>query len=97
MEKNKLKMKYLLGVWKDLPEYPTKEDIIYELNSYLIKDGRPDGDFSEQTFNSFLPKGWKESKYGKLIQELIDTGVFEKSEKSLGDKNWYRIKNNPHY
>ena len=43
MEKNKLKMKYLLGIWKDLPEYPTKEDVIYELNSYLIKDGRPDG------------------------------------------------------
>lgn len=97
MEKNKLKMKYLLGVWKDLPEYPTKEDIIYELNSYLIKDGRPDGDFSDQTFNSFLPKGWEKSQYGKLIQELIDTGVFEKSEKSLGSKNWYRIKNNPHY
>ncbi len=90
-------MKYLLGVWKDLPEYPTKEDVIYELNSYLIKDGRPDGDFSDQTFNSFLSPDWKESRTGELIKELIETGIFEKSEKTLGNKNWYKIKENPHY
>ena len=68
MEKNKLKLKYLLGIWRDLPEYPTKEDIIYELNSYLIKDGRPDGEFSEQTFNSFLNAGWEKTSQGDLIQ-----------------------------
>lgn len=97
MEKNKLKMKYLLGIWKDLPEYPTKEDVIYELNSYLVKDGRPDGDFSDQTFNSFLPHKWEKSKHGKVVNELIESGIFEKSEKSVGNKNWYKIKNNPHY
>jgi hypothetical protein len=97
MEKNKIKMKYLLGVWKELPEYPTKEDVIYELNLYLIKDGRPDGDFSDQTFNSFLPPNWEKTKFGKIIKELIETEVFEKSEKTLGNKNWYKIKQNPHY
>lgn len=97
MEKNKLKMKYLLGIWKDLPEYPTQEDIIYELNSYLIKDGRPDGDFSDQTFNSFLPQNWKEGKHGEIIKGLIESEVFEKIEKTMGNKSWYKIKNNPHY
>lgn len=97
MEKNKLKFKYLLGIWKDLPQYPTKEDLIYELNSYLIKDGRPDGEFSDQTFNSFLPIGWEKGDHGKIIKELIETGEFEKSERSIGNKNWYKIKNNPHY
>lgn len=97
MEKNKLKMKYLLGVWKNLPEYPTKEDVIYELNTYLLKDGRPDGDFSEQTFNSFLHQGWEKDKHGELIRELIESGEFEKIEKTVGNKNWYRINNNPHY
>lgn len=97
MEKNKLKLKYLLGVWKDLPEYPTQEDVIYELNSYLIRDGRPDGDFSKQTFNSFLNPGWEETSHGKLVEELIDMGIFEKTEKSLGNKDWYKIKDNPHY
>jgi hypothetical protein len=97
MDKNKLKFKYLLGVWKDLPQYPTKEDIIYELNSYLIKDGRPDGEFSDQTFNSFLNEGWEGSKHGDLVKELIETGEFEKTERSIGNKNWYKIKENPHY
>ena len=97
MEKNKLKMKYLLGIWRDLPEYPTKEDIIYELNSYLVKDGRPDGEFSDQTFNSFLPQGCEISKHGEIVNELIESEIFEKTEKTLGNKNWYKIKNNPHY
>lgn len=97
MEKNKTKMKYLLGIWKELPEYPTEEDVIYELNLYLIKDGRPDGDFSDQTFNSFLPPNWEKQKFGELVKKLTETGVFEKSEKTLGNKNWYKIKDNPHY
>lgn len=97
MERNKLKIKYLLGIWKDLPEYPTEEDLIYELNSYLLKDGRPDGDFSDQTFNSFLPEKWEKGKFGELVKHSISKGIFEKSEKTLGNKNWYRIKDNPHY
>lgn len=97
MERNKIKMKYLLGIWKDLPEYPTEEDVIYELNSYLVKDGRPDGEFTEQTFNSFLPADWKKSKYGELIESLIKKGNLEKTEKTSGGKEWYKIINNPHY
>jgi hypothetical protein len=97
MEKNKLKMKYLLGIWKELPEYPTREDIIYETNSYLLKDGRPDGEFTMQTFNSFLPQDWTETKTGEIVKELIEIGDFEKTEKAIGGKEWYRIKNNPHY
>ncbi len=97
MEKNKLKMKYLLGIWKELEEYPTKEDIIYETNSYLLKDGRPDGEFTLQTFNSFLPTNWQETKPGEIVKELIEIGIFEKTEKTIGNKEWYKINNNPHY
>ena len=97
MEKNKLKMKYLLGIWKDLPGYPTEEDVLYELNSYLVKDGRPDGEFSEQTFNSFLPEGWKEEAYGELIDQMFEKGTIEKTEKTSAGKVWYKIPNNPHY
>jgi len=41
MDKNKLKMKYHMGIWKELPAYPTEEDVVFELNSYLVRDGRP--------------------------------------------------------
>lgn len=96
MDKNKVKMKYHMGIWKELSNYPTEEDIIFELNSYLIRDGRPNGEFSEQTFNSFLPSGWESKEYGKIIESLIEKGVFEK-QKSRGNKIVFRIKDNPHY
>jgi len=97
MDKNKIKMKYHLGVWKLLPEYPNSEDLIFELNSYLIKDGRPDGEFSEQTFNSFLPFGWETDNFGPLVKELIDNEIFVKQKTNQSGKTLYKIKNNPHY
>jgi len=97
MEKNKIKMKYHMGIWKELPAYPTEEDIIFELNSYLIRDGRPHGEFSEQTFNSFLPSGWENSKHGELVKSLIEKGTFSKQKEKQSAKTVYKIKDNPHY
>lgn len=98
MDYKKLKMKYHLGIWKDLADYPTSEDLIYELNTYLIRDGRPNGEFSEQIFNSFLPKDWENGKYNELIKELIANGTFqEQSKEGKGSRKWYKIINNPHY
>lgn len=97
MDKNKLKMKYHMGIWKDLPDYPTSEDIIFELNSYLIRDGRPQGDFSEQTFNSFFPADWENKKQGEIVKALIESGSFEKQKSKSGNKTVYKIKDNPHY
>ncbi len=85
-----------MGIWKELPSYPTEEDVIFELNSYLIRDGRPQGEFSEQTFNSFLPVDWESKKYGEVIKSLIDKGIFER-QKSKGSKTVFKIKDNPHY
>lgn len=97
MDKNKMKMKYHMGIWKDLPEYPCEEDIIFELNVYLVKDGRPNGEFSESTFNSFFPSGWKDTKHGEIVKNLFDSGIFEKQKGKQGSKNIYKIKSNPHY
>ena len=97
METNKIKFKYLLGVWKNLPEYPTPEDIVYELNVYLIKDGRPDGDFSRQTFNSIYGNDWEISKHGSIIESMFQSGDFIETDKSSESKKWYKIKNNNYY
>jgi len=43
MNRGRIKFKYLLSVWKTMPDYPTQEDVVYELSLYLIKDGRPNG------------------------------------------------------
>ena len=97
MEKNKIKMKYHMGIWKELPDYPCDEDVIFELNTYLVKDGRPNGEFSEQTFNSFLPNDWKNTKHGEIVNFLFETNVFMKQKGKPGSTIKYKIKDNPHY
>ena len=97
MNKNKIKMKYHMGIWKELPDYPCEEDVIFELNTYLIKDGRPEGEFSEQTFNSFLPSNWKESKHGEIVKVMFENNTFEKQKGKQGSKTVYKVKDNPHY
>ena len=86
-----------MGIWKELPSYPTEEDVIFELNSYLIRDGRPQGEFSMQTFNSFFPAGWESQKYGELVNSLVEKGKFELQKTKQTSKTVYKIKNNPHY
>ena len=98
MNRNKIKIKYLMNLWKSLPNYPTPEDVIWELSYYLIKDGRPNGEFTLQTFNSAFGSDWKETKHGEIIQQMIRDEIFEKvsKEKSEG-KTKYRIKSTPDY
>lgn len=86
-----------MGIWKELASYPSAEDVIFELNSYLIRDGRPQGEFSIQTFNSFLPSGWEETRLGEIVRSLIESGDFEEQKKKQGGKIVYKIKENPHY
>lgn len=94
MDKNKIKFKYILGVWKTMSDYPTKEDIVYELSLFLFKDKRPGGEFSQQTFNSVFGSSWEQTKHGELINEMIGSGEFEETKKSTASKKWYKIKNN---
>ena len=91
MNKNKIKFKYLLNIWKSLPNYPTKEDLVYEIEIFLIKDGRPNGDFSNQTFKSVFGSSWEKTKHGEVIKSMIEDKDFIESEKSSDSKKWYRI------
>ena len=97
MERNKTPFKYLMNLWKHLPGYPTGEDVIYELSVYLMKDGRPNGEFSHQTFNSAFGSEWETSKHREILDYLIKNGEFEETNKSTSAKKWYRIKQNPFY
>ena len=62
-----------------------------------MKDKRPNGDFSEQTFNSIFGKNWKAEKAGEIISEMISTEDITETKKSNSSKRWYTIKNNPYY
>lgn len=97
MEKNNIEFKYLMNLWKILPGYPTKSDIVYELSVYLLKDGRPNGEFSFQTFNSAFGPDWEKTEHKELLEKMINEGDFEETQKSSAAKRWYKIKNNPYY
>lgn len=97
MNKNKIKFKYILGLWKTMPQYPTTEDIVYEVSLYLLKDGRPNGEFSTQTFNSIFGSSWEKSKHGEIIKKMIINGDLGETKKSTAAKKWYRINKNPYY
>ena len=88
-----------MNLWKVLPGYPTTDDFIYELNVYLVKDGRPNGSFSEQTLTSAFGKGWEETKIKDAFETLIKNGsLIEDTTKSgKQQKTWYKIKDNPYY
>jgi hypothetical protein len=91
MNKNKIKFKYLLNLWKNLPSYPTKEDVAYEITVYLIKDGRSNGDISMQTFNSIYGSSWEKTKHGLVIKEMMEDKDLIESEKSSSSKKWFKL------
>jgi hypothetical protein len=86
-----------MNLWRTMPNYPTKEDAIYELSVYLVKDGRPNGSFSEQTLKAPFGSDWESTKYKRIIDEMIETGELEVDVKKVSSKTWYKIKNNPYY
>lgn len=85
-----------MNLWKSLPEYPTKEDIIYELSFYLAKDGRPGGEFTMQTFNSAFGSDWTKTKHNDVIEKMISDGDFIESGVYAGNKK-YKLKEVPRY
>lgn len=80
-----------MGLWKTMPGYPTKEDVVYEIASYLLKDGRSNGEFSLQTFNSIYGSKWEETSHGSLIKEMMETGEITETKKSTASKRWFKI------
>jgi len=97
MKRDKIKLKYLMGLWKQLPSYPTSEDIVYELTVYLAKDGRPNKEFTFQTLNSVFGKNWEHGPNYARVQEMIQNGEIIKTEKKDSGKEWYKIAFTPYY
>jgi hypothetical protein len=97
MHRDKTKLKYMMGIWKHLPQYPSKEDIVYEISVYLIKDGRPNGEFSLQTLKSVFGKDWENNSHGEIIKKMIEDGDLQRGEKKDMSKEWYKIANNTYY
>ena len=93
MTQDNVPVKYTMGMWKSMPNYPTKLDVLYEVYANLFKAGKTE--FSEQTlnsiwFNSAGAGSWKGTKTEILVQDLIKDGTFKES-KTVNEKVWYVI------
>lgn len=84
MTKNDFKIKYIIGTYKDDPEYPTKEDLFnladmwYHLEGgkAFIHDYRGIEDQGETIFTCEIisHKGLPKKKTFELLSELIEKG-----------------------
>jgi len=95
MNRDKIKLKHILGVHIDLPGYPNTDDIIY----YGVKRAFEKG--KELLFTDALVKkklgGTNEldENINKSISNLLEKGDIELSRVNK-DSNSYRIINNPY-
>jgi hypothetical protein len=81
---NKIKMKYTLGIWRDLPEYPQKEDVIFELISTIAKISDGKWEITEKQLDSFFAKYPDFNQKEEVIQILEET--------AKGQKKMYTLK-----
>jgi len=93
MTQENVPVKYTMNIWKSLPVYPTKLDVLYEIYSNLFKNSKTE--FSEQTLNSiwFDEKGsgnWKGTKYEHYFIELQKDSTI-KEVKNTNGKSWLVI------
>jgi len=95
MNKDKLPVKYQINIWKTLPNYPTREDVLFELYMYISK--KKSDEFSEQTLNGIWydaggVANWKGTAHESRINEMMTDGTFGKvrTEEKSG-KSWFKI------
>jgi len=93
---DKIKLKYILGIYKTSPDFPTGEDILYTM---IKRAADRSEDMSDITFTSTKVYKKLGEEYGKNIEksltELVDTKQVEVIRETK-DSNTYRILNNPY-
>lgn len=85
LDQNKLKVKYILGTYKDLEKYPTGEDILYDILS-----SSDEGMFVDSTLQRLYINA---SNLVLSILELEKEGYIKIEE--LKNKKFYTILKNP--
>lgn len=91
MEKNKTKIKYLLGIWKNLDNYPTEEDLEYEIESHLKKDNKSTLEFTSINLKSIFGTGWEKSKTFDVFNKMINSGKIIETGKESETRKKYKL------
>jgi len=92
--RDKLKIKHILGIEKDLPGYPTGDDIVKWIT---VDENKPQDSTGCVVFNDLQVKGYmiknKEDHIDQELQKLISEGIIEYIGETSRKKKYRILKN----
>ena len=104
MTKDDIKIKYIIGTYRDLPGYPSQEDFLYKVNKWYYLDGGKENIhgymkipdigkviISNKTIESILEVKNTE----KVLNDMLSKGVI-KNHKSTAHTTYYTIETDYH-
>lgn len=95
INEDKLPIKYILGVEKDLPDYPTAFDILLaEIKLCVRMPDRHKGNFTLHALKTYRFPETSEEHLVESIQELLELDLVETLNTTEGKESW-KIKTNP--
>jgi hypothetical protein len=95
INEDKLPIKYVLGIEKDLPDYPTSFDILLaEIKLCVRMPDRHKGNFTLHALKTYRFPETTEEHLLESISELIDLDLVEPLNTTHGKESW-TIKTNP--
>jgi|TARA_B100000768_G_C11247329_1_gene362391 hypothetical protein len=94
INQDNLPIKYIMGIEKDLPEYPTGFDILYnEIQLCVRMPDRHKGNFTLHALKTYRFQETEESKLLESIADLIDLGIVEPVNTEENKLSWKIIQN----
>ena len=95
LNKDKLPIKYILGIEKDLPDYPTALDVLQA--EVKLCNRNPDRYKGSFTYHALKTYRFPDSDHDKILEsalELVELGLVEQTNSEPG-KESFKILINP--
>jgi len=94
INQDNLPIKYIMGIEKDLPDYPTGFDILYnEIQLCVRMPDRHKGNFTLHALKTYRFQETEESKLLDSINDLVNLGIVETVNTEKGKLSWKIIQN----
>lgn len=92
MQEENVKLKYIIGIYKDLPEYPSAEDIYYFIYNRSVSKARPvvGFNFTDNLIFSKMGNELDETRVSESLQDLVDKGIIA-LKKSTKTRTSYEV------
>ena len=85
-----MKLKYKYRVHHLLESYPTEEDALFEISSFLEEKGKLQEEFSDLGIKGAFSKKLKEEEINNLLSSLVSQGYLQKRA-GAGKRSYYKI------